>query len=307
MKLLVIVGPSAVGKTELSLALGERLQGEIVSADSRLFYRGMDIGTAKPTRQDRQRVPHHLIDGADPDETWDLAQFLEEATETIQAVSTRQKLPILVGGSGQYVWAVIEGWNPASGEPDLDYRNELAQFSEREGSKALHEKLQAIDPVRAGQLDHRNVRRVIRALEIHRQTGMPASAHQPKRAVEYDFFLLGLTMEREKLYARVDQRIELMLEHGLVEEVQRLMEEGYDCDLAAMSAIGYAEICAHLRGEIALDEAVAGMRRKTRQLIRHQHNWFKREDARIHWLEANLQAESQALAALKDWLPPSAA
>jgi tRNA dimethylallyltransferase len=302
MKLLVILGPSGVGKTELSIELAEELAGEIVSADSRLFYRGMDIGTAKPTFEERQGILHHLVDVADPDESWDLARFIDAAFRAINGITERQKLPILVGGSGQYIRAIVESWSPSSGEPDHQYRDELQKFSAREGSKALHDRLQRVDPARAAQLDHRNIRRVIRALEIHQQTGKPASARQLKQSVTFDSFQLGLTMPRTQLYKKVDRRIDLMLEHGLIDEVQRLIENGYDCALSSMSAIGYAQICKHLNGEMSLDDAVADMRRKTRQLIRQQHNWFKAEDKRICWLEVDSLVRDRAVTEIRAWL-----
>jgi tRNA dimethylallyltransferase len=291
-----------VGKTKVSIALSERLAGEIISADSRLLYRAMDIGTAKPTLKERARVPHHLLDVADPDQTWDLAQYVAAARAAIHQISANQRLPILVGGTGQYVRAIVEGWNPSSGEPDMDYRREMEMLAEGEGSAALHARLKAVDPVRAAELDHRNVRRVIRALEIHRQTGKPASEQRGLVSVDYDILQLGLTLERELLYERVDHRIDQMLESGLIEEVSGLLAQGYACSLASMSAIGYAQICAHLSGEISLDHAIAEMRRKTRQLIRYQYNWFKLDDPSIRWLEADQMIEDKALAELKPWL-----
>ena len=283
--LLVIVGPTAVGKTELSLRLAEVFEGEIVSADSRLFYRGMDVGTAKPTPEERARFPHHLIDVADPDETVGLAEFQEQAYAAIDGVHARGKLPLLVGGTGQYVRAVVEGWRIPRVPPDPALRAELEAQAEREGSEHLHARLARLDPVAARRLDHRNVRRVVRALEVCLITGRPISEQQGKQPPPYRILQIGLTMERAALYDRADRRVEAMIAAGLEDEVRGLVEAGYGWDLPAMSGLGYAQFRPYFEGQATLEEVVAEIERATRRFIRHQYNWFRLNDPAIRWFD----------------------
>ena len=284
-KLLVIVGPTAVGKTALSLCLGQALDGEIISADSRQIYRHMDIGTAKPTSDERARVPHHLIDVVDPDQVLTLAQYKRLAAEAIQDVSSRGKLPILVGGTGLYVRAVTEGWTVPEVPPDGALRQRLREEAERLGHQALHASLARVDPVAADRIDPRNVRRVIRALEVHHQTGIPISRLQRKRPPGYALLKIGLTMPRPALYRRINARIDRMIEQGLEAEVRWLLSRGYDYDLPSMSALGYQEIGQYLRGQLSLEEAVALIKRNTRRLVRKQYNWFQLTDKSIRWFD----------------------
>jgi len=294
--LVVIVGPTAVGKTALSLFLAEALGGEIVSADSRLFYRGMDIGTAKPTPAERARVPHHLIDIARPDETVGLAQFKELAEAAIADIHARGRLPLLVGGTGQYIRAVVEGWSPPLVPPAPDLRARLEADARREGAAALHARLAALDPQAAARIDPRNVRRVVRALEVCLLTGEPFSAQRVRAPQPYRVLQIGLTMERSALYARADARIDAMLAAGLVEEVQRLLAAGYSWELPSMSALGYIQFRPYFEGRATLEEAVAEVRRATRRFIRHQYNWFRLSDPRIHWFDAAAQTPQEILA-----------
>ena len=284
--LIVILGPTAVGKTELSLQLAAQLNGEIISADSRLFYRGMDIGTAKPSLQERNIVPHHLIDVADPDETWSLALFQEAACEAIDQIHSRGKIPFLVGGTGQYIRAIVEGWEVPAQEPDRGLRTVLEGWAEAIGPYALHEKLALIDPKAAQAIDPTNVRRTVRALEVILLTGKRFSNQRKRGETAYDVLMIGLCRDRKTLYERVDARIETMLEEGLVKEVETLLAAGYDPALPTFSAIGYAEIIQHLQGELSLEEAVTLIKRKTRIFVRRQANWFRRDDPRIHWFDA---------------------
>lgn len=281
--LLVIVGPTAVGKTSLSLNLAEAFGGEVISADSRSFYRGMDIGTAKPTPEERARVPHHLVDIADPDETVGLAEFQDLAYAAIDDVRARGKLPLLVGGTGQYVQAVVEGWRIPRVAPHPHLREELEGMAEEESPYALHDWLKQLDPEAAEDIHPHNVRRVVRALEVCLVTGRPISEQQGKQPPPYPVFQIGLTMDRELLYERVDRRLELMIEAGLVEEVRELLQAGYDWSLPAMSAVGYAEFEPLFAGEATLDEVVEEIRSDLRRLIRHQYNWFSLDDPDIHW------------------------
>jgi len=284
--LILLIGPTAVGKTELSLGLAERLDGEIVSADSRLFYRGMDIGTAKPTSKERARVPHHLIDVADPDEVWSLAIFQQKATEIIADIHARGKLPFLVGGTGQYVRAVTQGWTPPEVKPDERLRGELEKLKEEQGADWLHEKLATLDPAAAEKIDPRNVRRTIRALEVILNTGKPFSQQRGQSDSPYKLLNIGLNRPREELYQRVDERIEAMFEAGLLVEVRGLLEKGYSPELPPMSAIGYRECVRVVQGELTTEQAKVEMRRATRVFVRRQANWFKEDDPDIHWFYA---------------------
>ncbi|HSB03183.1 MAG TPA: tRNA (adenosine(37)-N6)-dimethylallyltransferase MiaA [Anaerolineales bacterium] len=285
LPLILIVGPTAVGKTELAIQLAERLPsgGEIVSADSRLFYRGMDIGTAKPTRAEQGRVPHHLIDIANPDEILSLAVFQQKAHEAIADIHTRNKIPLLVGGTGQYIRAVTQGWNPPEVEPDERLRNELERQKDEKGIYWLHEKLKSLDPDAAQKIDARNFRRTIRALEVILTTGRKFSEQRGQSESPYRLLSIGLTRPRPELYARVDQRIEAMFANGFVEEVKRLLAEGYSPSLPTMSAIGYRECIRVVNGELNAEQAKAEIRHATRVFVRRQANWFKESDPNIRW------------------------
>ena len=289
LPLLVIIGPTAVGKTELSLRLAERLNGEIVSADSRLFYRGMDIGTAKPSAAEMARVRHHLVDVANPDQTWSLAVFQQAAREAIADIHSRDKLPLLVGGTGQYIRAVTEGWTPPEVAPDARLREVLEKMAIERGDDGiywLHAKLEILDPDAAAKIDARNLRRTVRALEVILSTGQLFSAQSSRCESAYELLTVGLTRPRVELYQRVDERIDLMFQNGFLDEVARLYEQGYGPDLPSMSAIGYREAGAVLRGEMSLEDAKIQMRRLTRMFVRRQTNWFKPDDPQIKWFAA---------------------
>lgn len=281
-----MVGPTASGKTALALALAERFGGEIVNADSRQVYRLMDIGTAKPTPAERARVPHHLVDIRSPDEPFTLAEFLALAGRAIDDIIRRRHAAIVVGGTGQYVRALLEGWQGAAVPPDPAVRAALEARAAAEGAAALHAELAALDPEAAVIIDPRNVRRVVRALEVIAATGARFSAQRRRGLPPYRALVLGLAVQREALYRRIDQRVEEMFAAGLVEEVRRLRLCGYSCALPALSSIGYAQVCGFLAGELTLAETVARTKTATHRLARAQGAWFRRDDPRIHWLDA---------------------
>ena len=284
--LILIVGPTAVGKTEIAIQLAEQLNGEIVSADSRLFYRGMDIGTAKPSREEQARVPHHLIDIANPDEILSLAVFQQKANEIIADIHARDKLPFLVGGTGQYVRAVTEGWTPPEVKPNEHLRDELEKQKDENGIYWLHEKLKDLDPVAAEKIDARNFRRTIRALEVIMTTGKKFSEQRGQSDSPYHLITIGLTRPRTELYARVDARIESMFANGFLNEVKSLLASGYSPTLPTMSAIGYRECVEVLEGKLKLEEAKQAIMRMTRVFVRRQANWFKESDPNIYWYQA---------------------
>ena len=286
-----------MGKTEVAIRLAERLNGEIVSADSRLFYRGMDIGTAKPTPAEQARAPHHLIDVANPDETWSLAMFQQAAQAAIEDIHARGKLPLLVGGTGQYVRAVTQGWSPPEVEPNSRMRDELEKMKEERGSDWLYEKLRAIDPEAAEKMDARNVRRTIRALEVILTTGRRFSEQRGQSDSPYDLLTVGLKRPRPELYARIDERIETMFAAGLLDEVRALLAKGYSPELPSMSGIGYRECCQVLGGQLNEEQAKVGMKRATRVFVRRQGNWFRESDPQIHWFEAGEENVAEKIAA----------
>lgn len=285
--LVIILGPTAVGKTALSIELAQRFEGEIVSADSRLLYRGMDIGTAKPTLEEMAAIPHHLINVAEPDEVWSLGIYLREAYQVIDRVHRRDHLPFIVGGSGQYIRAVMEGWRIPPQGPDFDLRDALTHWADEISPQGLYERLASLDPVAASKIDHRNLRRTVRALEVIFKTGERFSEQRLKQTCRYEPLVLGIERPREDLYARIDQRIEQMLEQGLIDEVRGLLDAGFSPDLPTMSAIGYGEVIQYLQGEINLDDAIALIKRNTRIFVRRQANWFKPDDERIAWFAAS--------------------
>jgi tRNA dimethylallyltransferase len=284
--LLIILGPTAVGKTKLSLDLARDYNGEIVSGDSMQVYRGMDIGTAKATPEERALVPHHLIDICDPDRSFSAAEFQELAHASIVDIASRGKLPMLVGGTGLYIESLCYGFEFVAAGSDEAYRAGLNDFAETLGDEALHDRLRAVDPASAERLHPNDRRRIIRALEIEHLTGKPLSEHLlgQKRESPYECCFVGLTMERSVLYKRIEQRIDAMLEEGLIDEVRRLLGAGYTRDLVAMQGLGYKEIAAHLCGETTLEEAVYLLKRNTRRFAKRQLSWF-RHMSDIHWFD----------------------
>jgi len=301
-RLIVLLGPTAVGKSELAIQLAEQLNGEIISADSRLFYRGMDIGTAKPSSVDRQRIPHHLIDVANTDQTWSLGVFQQQARRAIQDVNDRGKLPFLVGGTGQYIWAVVEGWQVPPVQPDPHLRDALLHWADEIGPGELHHRLEIIDPSGAALIDPTNLRRTIRALEVSLSSGVRFSEQRRRGVSPYNTLLVGLTRPRSELYQRIDERIQTMLSQGFVEEVRSLLAQGFSPNLPTLSAIGYGEIVSYLQGRSSLEEAVTQMKRRSRIFVRRQANWFKTSNAEIHWFQAGPDTAAQIGSLIQGWL-----
>jgi tRNA dimethylallyltransferase len=301
--LLVVFGATAVGKTALSLLLARALNGEIVGADSRQIYRYMDIGTAKPTPEQRSLVPHHLIDLVDPDQNLSAAQYQRLAYTAIDAIHERGRLPLLVGGTGQYISAVIEGWTMPEVPPNPALRAELEAFAAEHGLDALGARLRELDPDAAQFIDFRNPRRVIRALEVCIETGQPFSAQRGKSPPGYRILQIGLTMERDVLYARADARFDAMMRDGFLDEVHRLLEMGYSRTLPSMSGLGYAQLAAHLLDGVPLDEAVAAGKQATHDFIRRQYTWFRKYNAGATWLSPE---QEDALDLARRWLEEDA-
>ena len=303
-RLLTIVGPTAAGKTDMAMRLAERLPSEVVSADSRQVYRRMDIGSAKPTRAQMERVRHHLIDIIEPDETFSVGRFTFMAKQAIQNANSMGKLPIMAGGTGQYVISILEGWNVPSVESDQNLRRDLENLLDSEGLDALAERLAALDPRALQAVDARNPRRLIRAIE--RASAGYRTGDSPRRTPPpFDWLAIGLHMERQELYRRIDERVERMVAAGFVAEVESLLASGYDVDLPSMSGIGYREMAEYLRGTTDLDDAIRRTQFRTHRYARSQYNWFKLDDRRIRWIESS-RMENGIDAAL-EWVADRAA
>jgi tRNA dimethylallyltransferase len=301
--LVAIVGPTAAGKSRLALHLGQIFAVEIVNADSRQVYRYLDIGTAKPTPEERALVPHHLLDLVDPDEEFNLALYQQLAYQAITDIQQRGKLPLLVGGSGLYIWAVLEGWKVAPVPPDSRLRRRLEEKAAAEGIQALYEELRRVDPPAAARIDPRNVRRVIRALEVFHHTGIPFSRFWRKEPPPWEICIIGLTLSRAELYHRIDSRVDRMMEQGFVEEVRRLMERGYSLALPAMSSLGYREVGKYLQGELSLPEAIQRIKLQTHRFARQQYTWFRLKDERICWFDATEEMIPSVVELLKRNIP----
>ncbi|MEO7913637.1 MAG: tRNA (adenosine(37)-N6)-dimethylallyltransferase MiaA [Roseiflexaceae bacterium] len=274
--LLVIVGPTAVGKTALAIALAQALGGEIISADSRQVYRGMDIGTAKPSADERAAIAHHLIDVVDPNEEFSLALYQDLATAAIAAVAARDRLPLLVGGTGQYLAALLEGWHIPRVAPQPELRAALEREAALHGAAALHMRLALIDPVAASGILPTNLRRVIRALEVYELTGQPISEQQQKLPPPYRTKTLWLTRPAAELYERIDTRVDAMLADGLLAEVRGLVERGYGWELPAMSGLGYREFQPYFTSQATLEDAITRLKFDTHAFARRQPGWFRR-------------------------------
>jgi tRNA dimethylallyltransferase len=285
--MIAIVGPTAVGKSELALHLAQYFPLEIISADSRQVYGYMDIGTNKPSPAERASVPHHVIDIVEPDEDFNLAMYHQLAIEALEAIQRKGKLPLLVGGSGLYVWSLIEGWKIPEVPHDQKLRRRLEARAEQEDSQSLYRELQNIDPIAAAKINPRNIRRIIRALEIHYATGQPPSQLQRKKSPSFPVLVIGLTRERSELYRRIDWRVDKMIQRGLVAEVEQLLKKGYSPSLPSMSGIGYKQIGQFLQGEMTLPEAIDKIKYETHRLARHQYAWFRLSDSRIHWFDTS--------------------
>ncbi|HTP10491.1 MAG TPA: tRNA (adenosine(37)-N6)-dimethylallyltransferase MiaA, partial [Anaerolineae bacterium] len=283
--LICLVGPTGVGKTALAIELAEQLNGEIVSADSRQIYRGMDIGTGKPTLDQLARVRHHLIDCVDPDQSYTLAEYQADAYAAIDDIFARGKQPLLVGGTGLYVRAVSEGLQIPAVPPNAEMRTQLEERAAHEGGDKLYAELQQIDPEAAAKIDPRNVRRTIRALEVYLSSGEKFSAAGRTEPPPFAVRRLGLTLPRDELYRRVDARVDEMIARGWLDEM-RVLAAKYDRALPALSSLGYPQMGAVLRGEMTIEAAVQEIKYHTHRFIRHQYAWFRPADPRIEWFAA---------------------
>jgi len=300
--LVIVLGPTGVGKTSLAIELAQSLNGEIVGADSRQIYRHMDIGTAKPTAAQQSLVPHHLIDIVAPDYSLSLAEYQAAAYGCIDKLHQRGVLPLLVGGSGQYISAVEEGWSIPRVPPNPEIRADLEAYVASHSPTALHERLRSVDPLSAERIHPNNTRRVIRALEVQIVSGKPISELQRKRPPPWRIFRLGLKLPRSILYPRVDRRVDEMIAAGFVAEVGGLLDMGYDRSLPSMSGLGYLEIAGHLLDEIPLEQAIERTKFSTHEFIRQQDVWFRGHDNGILWHNVEGLDTDALTQTLRSWL-----
>ncbi|HSM24393.1 MAG TPA: tRNA (adenosine(37)-N6)-dimethylallyltransferase MiaA [Anaerolineaceae bacterium] len=305
--IIFIVGPTASGKTTLAVQLAKKFDSEIISADSRYFYKRMNIGTAKPNLNEMAGVKHHMIDIVDPDETLSVAVFKKIVENVIESVHEQNQIPIVVGGTGQYIHAILNNWTMPEIEADYDLRNYLETFSEKYGKEKLYAFLEKIDPEAAKFIDYQNLRRSIRAIEVILKTGQKFSDLRKSEKSLYSRKIIGIHWDREELYKRIDQRIDEMIKNGFIEEVEELINSGYSIHTPSMSAIGYREIIFYLRGKCTLAEAITLMRRNSRQYVRRQANWFKENDPTIKWFKGgqlDLSTIVDYISFNEGWLAP---
>ncbi len=295
--LIILTGPTAVGKTELSIELAKAINGEIISADSMQVYKKMDIGTAKIKKEEMQGVPHYLIDILDPREDFNVVLFQTLAKQAMEKIYASGKIPIIVGGTGFYIQSILYDIDFTEEETDQEYRKQLEDYVIEHGAEALHAKLQEIDPQSATDIHFNNIKRVIRALEYYKTTGKQISLHnreQREKQSPYQFVYFVLNMTREILYERINKRIDLMLEEGLLHEVTALKEAGYQKGLVSMQGLGYKEILDYLNGEMTLEEAITLLKRDTRHFAKRQLTWFHREKE-VTWVDKTLDTTTVQL------------
>lgn len=303
-KVIVLAGPTATGKTDLAIELALLVGGEVISADSAQVYRYMDIGTAKPTLEEQRGIPHHMIDIVYPDEAFSVAQYKSMAEAAIRDILSRGKVPIVAGGTGLYISSLVYNIQFSETINDWAFRERMKALAEQFGPEYLHNRLKEVDPVSAQKIHPNNVKRVIRALEVYETTGRPISEHQAQsrtKPPEFEYLLFGLTMERQRLYERIEKRTDIMMEKGLADEVAKILGMGYSRDLVSLQAIGYKEIAAAIYGECSMDEAVQQIKLNTRHLAKRQITWFNGMEG-LKWLDTQVLDRRAMLKILADAL-----
>ena len=303
--LVILTGPTSVGKTSLSIRLAHEIGGEIISADSMQVYRGMDIGTAKITEEEMDGIPHYLVDILEPDQPFNVVEFQRRAREAMSRIESHGKIPIVVGGTGFYIQALLYDIDFSDHPEKEDYRKELTRLAEEKGKEYLHSMLEEVDPEYAASVHYHNVKKVIRALEYHRETGGKLSAHnreQQERTSPYQFAYLVLNQDRKLLYRRINQRVDQMMEQGLLQEVRRLSERGFTPDLVSMQGLGYKEFFDYFDGTCSLDEVVERIKMETRRFAKRQLTWFRREKDVIWIDKGDYAGEEEILAVILEHL-----
>ena len=283
---IFIVGPTGTGKTEAALNLRHLSAIEIINADSRQVYQGLSIGTAKPSLDEQALVPHHLFDVLSPDIFFSIAEYLEIARNKINQILANGITPVVVGGTGQYIWGLIEGWQIPAVPPNYNLRKFYETYAEENGSKALYAKLLDVDPKAVSFINASNIRRIIRALEVWEHTGVPFSKLRQQIPPNYNYQVFAIYMNRVDLYKKLDDRITSMIESGWINEIKDLLAQGFNVELPAFSSAGYRELAAYVKGDMAYSEAIEKTKSATHRLVRSQYNWFKHSDDRITWLKS---------------------
>ena len=296
-KSIVIVGPTASGKTDLSLKLAKRLGSSVINTDSRLFYKNLDVGTGKPSKIQRDEIKHHLIDILGPTEDFSISGFIKKASKAISQIITDGKIPILVGGSGQYTKALIEGWDIPKVPPDLELRRSLQEIIDNNGVDFFYKKLEEDFPENTLNIDKKNPRRLIRAYELGKNNIVRAPKSKNPSSL---FKLYGLTLDRKILYSRIDERIDRMIDEGWVEEVEKLIDKGCDPNSNSFASIGYKEIYSYIIGSTNLEESKSVIKKKTRNLVRHQYNWFRLNDPKITWFDTNSYSQDKIISKIDE-------
>ena len=295
--LFILIGPTAIGKTALSIDLAKKFNGEIISADSMQIYKYMDIGTAKVTKEEMDGIPHHLIDFIYPDEEYTVSNYQRDATRLIKDINSRNKLPMVVGGTGLYINSLVYNLNFAKVPPDEKYRLELEDLADQHGDVYIHNLLKEIDIKSSNSISENDRKRIIRALEVYKVTGKTMSEHNEnfrKEVDKYNLSIVCLNMDRKELYDRINRRVDIMIEGGLVNEVKGILEKGYHKDLVSLKGIGYKEIIMYLEGEITLEEAIEKIKQGSRNYAKRQLTWFRRDD-RIKWINKDDFKDSDEL------------
>ena len=302
--LIVIAGPTACGKTGLSIKLAKLINGEIISGDSMQVYKYMDIGTAKATKEEMNGIKHYMIDEFYPDEEFNVTIFQKKSKEYMEKIYSENKIPILCGGTGFYINALVNDNDFTETENDYTFRNSLYKFAEDNGAEALHKKLEQIDPESAKNIHPNNIKRVARAIEFFELTKTPISKHnenEKQKTSPYNTAFIILNMDRAKLYDRIEKRIDIMVENGLIEEVKKLLDMGYSEDLVSMQGIGYKEIVPYIKGECSLDYAISELKKATRHFAKRQITWFKRQTEGL-WVDLSVQIEDEALKTIENYI-----
>ncbi|MBN18024.1 MAG: tRNA (adenosine(37)-N6)-dimethylallyltransferase MiaA [Chloroflexi bacterium] len=292
--LLVIVGPTSIGKSQFAIDIAQKHSGEIINGDSRQIYKLLNIGTSKPNKTDQSIIKHHLIDIKYPDEEYNLSMFLHDCKKSIKKIQTSSKLPILVGGSGQYIWALLENWKPPNIKPDQKLRSQLLQESIEYGTKYLHNKLFKLNTASANKIDQRNTRRIIRAIEIEIYKDLTNRTPDiPNNNIinieKFNILIIGLTVNRKTLYEKIDLRVDKMIESGWIDETKNILSKGYNPKIASLSSLGYSEIISYLNGVGDLPEAINQTKFRTHKFARRQYTWFKKSDKRIKWFDTETE------------------
>ena len=295
--LFILLGPTAIGKTEVSISLAQKMKGEIISADSMQIYKYMDIGSAKVTKEEMDGVKHHLVDILYPDEEFTVANYKSKAKQLIAELNSENKIPIVAGGTGLYINSLVYDLNFTEVPPNEEFRRKLEIIAEQKGNEYIHERLENIDEESSKKISPNDQKRVIRALEIYEVTGKTMSEYNKdfRKPVEaYNLVMIGLNMDRARLYERINQRVDIMIERGLIEEVKSILAKGYNKDLVSMKGIGYKEIIMYLENIITLEESIELIKQKSRNYAKRQLTWFRRDD-RIKWIDLDNYSEKQSL------------